>query len=206
MAGTRSGAMFVMSGPSGSGKSTLARRLLESIPGLSFSVSYTTRPRREGEKDGIDYHFVDDATFDRMAAEGAFLEWARVHDRRYGTGRAVTREALARVDLLLDVDVQGATQIRQADVDMVSIFILPPDYETLEQRLRGRQSEAEAELEGRLAVARQELEEYRHYDYLVVNDDLGRAFVEIDAIVRAERRRRERCSVDAERVLGTLPR
>ncbi|ANM29041.1 hypothetical protein ABI59_04705 [Acidobacteria bacterium Mor1] len=198
--------MFVMSGPSGSGKSTLARRLLESIPGLSFSVSFTTRARREGEKNEVDYHFVDDATFDRMVDEGAFLEWARVHDRRYGTGRAVTREALNKADLLLDVDVQGAEQIREADVDMVSIFILPPDYETLEQRLRGRQSEAAAQLEGRLAVARQELEEYRHYDYLVINDDLGRAFVEIDAIVRAERRRRERCAGDAERVLGTLPR
>ena len=136
------GTLFVISAPSGTGKSTLARRLLESVGELRFSVSYTTRPRRPGEESGREYHFVDDARFDAMTASGAFLEWARVFGHRYGTGREATEAALgAGTDLLLDIDVQGARQVRASGLDCVSIFVLPPDFATLEERLVRRGSD-----------------------------------------------------------------
>src|SRR5580765_6758354 len=136
------GTLFVISAPSGTGKSTLARRLTESVPGLQFSVSFTTRPRRAGEGNGREYEFVDDARFDAMAAAGGFLEWARVFDHKYGTGRGATEAVLAAgTSLLLDIDVQGARQVKASGLDAVSVFILPPDYGALEQRLKRRGSE-----------------------------------------------------------------
>src|SRR5262249_40999864 len=136
------GTLFVISAPSGTGKSTLARRLVAELPALLFSVSYTTRPRRTGEDNGREYHFVDDAGFDAMIAGNGFLEWARVFDRRYGTGREATAAALAAGEsLLLDIDVQGARQVKASGLDAVSIFILPPDFAALKERLLGRGSE-----------------------------------------------------------------
>jgi guanylate kinase len=199
--------LFVLSAPSGTGKSSLCRRLIEEVPGLAFSVSYTTRHRRAGEENGKQYWFVDDERFDAMVAEDAFLEWAEVFGRRYGTGRAATAEALSGGrDLLLDIDVQGARQVRQDDADAVSVFLLPPDFATLEGRLRSRQSEAEGEVARRLALAGLEAEEFAHYDYVVINDDLERATADLAAIVRAERCRTGRRRGQAASILATFPR
>lgn len=204
--GSRHGILFVVSAPSGAGKSTLVRRLVEQIDGLGFSVSYTTRPIREGEQEGQAYHFVDDAHFDAMVADGEFLEWAGVFDCRYGTGRSATERALAAGrDLLLDIDVQGAEQVRQARPGAVSIFLLPPDYPTLEARLRDRRSEDGEQRELRLSQARREAEQYSRYDYLVVNDDVEGAVRALTSIVEAERHRVECRKADAERILSTFP-
>jgi guanylate kinase len=201
-----SGILFVLSAPSGTGKSSLAERLVREVPDLAFSVSYTTRRRRSGEEDGREYHFVDDRTFDAMVSAGEFLEWARVYDRRYGTGRAATERALGEGrDLLLDIDVQGARQVRARGAGAVSIFLLPPDFATLEKRLRERASDAPEDVEQRLAVARSEAEEYRHYDYLVLNEDLDPAVRSVASIVRAERSRVSRNLDAGERIVRTFP-
>lgn len=201
------GILFVLSAPSGTGKSSLCRRLLEQVDALDFSVSYTTRHRRPGEEHGRQYYFVDDARFDAMVAEDAFLEWADVFGERYGTGKEATRKTLeSGRDLLLDIDVQGARQVRARGENAVSIFMLPPDYGTLESRLRARRSEDDAQVRGRLAVARGEAAEYRDYDYLVVNDELERAASDLVSIVRAERRRVTRCDPEAGRILESFPR
>jgi guanylate kinase len=203
---TPRGVLFVLSAPSGTGKSSLCRRLIEEVPGLQFSVSFTTRRRRAGEENGKQYWFVDDGRFDAMVAEDAFLEWAQVFGHRYGTGRAATAHALAGGrDLLLDIDVQGARQVSEAGEDAISVFLLPPDFTTLEGRLRSRRSEDEGEVGRRLALAGAEAEEFAHYDYLVVNDDLERATADLAAIVRAERLRTARRSADAARILATFP-
>lgn len=200
------GILFVVSAPSGTGKSTLARRLLDGVSGLEFSVSFTTRAKRAGETEGKEYRFVDDRTFDAMAAEGAFLEWAVVFGARYGTGRRATEEALdAGRDLLLDIDVQGARQIRESGARAVSIYVLPPDFATLESRLRLRASESEGDLRERLAAARAEAEEYVHYDYVVINEDIERATRELRAIVRAERARTVRRRPAVATILETFP-
>jgi guanylate kinase len=201
------GVLFVLSAPSGTGKSSLCRRLIEEVPGLAFSVSYTTRHRRAGEENGKQYWFVDDDRFDAMMAENAFLEWAEVFGHRYGTGWAATTEALrAGQDLLLDIDVQGARQVREGKEDTVSVFLLPPDFATLAARLRSRRSEPEGEVARRLALAGREAREFADYDYLVINDDLERATADLAAIVRAERRRTGRCRAEAARILESFPR
>lgn len=200
------GILFVVSAPSGTGKSTLTRRLLDGVPGLEFSVSYTTRAKRPGETDGREYHFVDDAAFERMSEAGEFLEWAVVFGHRYGTGRIGTEEILAAGrDLLLDIDVQGAGQVRTGGVESVSVFVLPPDYATLESRLHFRGSESETEIHRRLSQARAEADEFRHYDYVVVNDDVERATKEIRSIVRAERARTDRRRAYVRKILETFP-
>ncbi len=202
----RRGTLFVISAPSGSGKSSLARGLLRAVPGLEFSVSHTTRPRRPGEEDGREYHFVDEAAFDAMAAGGGFLEWARVFGHRYGTGRVAVNRALeAGRDLLLDIDVQGARQVRESGMPSVSIFVLPPSFSDLEARLRSRGSEDEDELHRRLAQARREAEEFRSYDYLVINDRLERCVEDLRSVVTAERRRVSRAEGEAGRILATFP-
>jgi guanylate kinase len=204
--GRRPGILFVVSAPSGSGKSTLLRRLVGEVEGLEFSVSFTTRPIREGERDGRAYHFVDEATFDAMVAGDDFLEWARVFDCRYGTGRRATEQALAAGrDLVLDIDVQGAEQVRRHGGGPVSIFLLPPDYPTLQARLRDRRSEDREQRKIRLSQARREAEQYTRYDYLVVNDDVDGAVEALKCIVEAERLRVRCRRADAERILATFP-
>jgi guanylate kinase len=200
------GTLFVISAPSGTGKSTLARRLTESVPGLHFSVSFTTRPRRAGEENGREYEFVDDARFDAMAAAGGFLEWARVFDHKYGTGRAATEGLLAAgTSLLLDIDVQGARQVKASGLDAVSVFILPPDYGALEQRLKRRGSEDAKALSLRLGAARLEAMEYDRFDYVVVNADLEEAASELASIVRAEAARAARRRNRVNEILSTFP-
>jgi len=196
----------VISAPSGTGKSTLVRRLVDESDGLAFSVSYTTRPKRTGERDGREYHFVDDRRFDSLVSNGDLLEWAWVYERRYGTGRAETDSALAAgVDLVLDLDVQGAKQVRESGIPSVGVFVLPPDFGSLRERLRGRGSDSEEQISRRLDLARVEAAEFVHYDYLLVNDDLDRAARELRAIVDAERLRVGRRAEAARTVLETFP-
>lgn len=182
----------MISAPSGSGKSTLVKRLMASVPGLVFSVSYTTRPRRSGEKQGKDYFFVTRARFKRMVAAGAFLEWAEVHGHCYGTSRQQVRRAQkAGKDVLLDIDVQGHEQVRRRLPDAVSIFLLPPSYRELQRRLRRRHSDAQEVISRRLWNARREIRRWREYDYLVVNDRLPGALRKLRAVVEATRARRQ---------------
>jgi guanylate kinase len=202
--------LLILSSPSGAGKTTLTRRLEAKFPELEFSVSHTTRTPRSGEVDGRDYHFVDRARFQAKVAEGAFLEWAEVHDNLYGTSIAEIDRARARTGctgMIFDIDYQGARQIRAKVADVVGIFILPPSMDELIKRLRGRASETEEIVTRRFNVAKREIEHYGLFDYLVVNDTLDRAFAELEGIITAERTRRSRRAPLAEALLrsGRLP-
>jgi len=178
----------VISAPSGVGKTTLCRRLLERISGISFSVSYTTRNPRQGEFDGIDYHFVTQDRFEEMVSADAFLEWARVYGNFYGTSKS---EVLSRLglgeDVLLDIDVQGARQVRRLFPEAILIFLLPPSWSVLEARLKGRGSEDSSRLKLRMANAKSEMEAVHEYDFAVINDDLSRATEDLKSIVIAQR-------------------
>jgi guanylate kinase len=200
------GILFVISAPSGTGKTTVARRVQRELGDLDWSVSYTTREPRPGELDGREYSFIDMERFVAMEAAGAFLESAEVFGNRYGTGLAETREKLAQGrDLLLEIDVQGAARVRLGPVEAVSVMLLPPDFATLEARLRGRGSEAAEQRANRLAQARIEAQEYRHFNYMVINDELDRAVERVASIVRTERCRVERCVTLAESILAGFP-
>ncbi|MBN2205959.1 MAG: guanylate kinase [Candidatus Aminicenantes bacterium] len=182
--------IFVVSGPSGCGKSTLIGRVLARRRDLRFSVSHTTRARRKGERAGRDYFFVDPAAFERMAARGRFAEWAVVHGHRYGTSKAEVEVKGRGGDVVLDVDVQGARSIRALYKDAVTVFVLPPRPAVLRRRLIARGLDAPDAIRARLANARREIERYREFDYLVVNDDLERAAAELEAIIVGQRCRR----------------
>ncbi|MCA9514213.1 MAG: guanylate kinase [Myxococcales bacterium] len=196
------GLLIVMTGPSGVGKSTVLRGLLGSDARLALSVSHTTRPPRPGEREGVDYYYVDDDTFGAMVAAEAFAEWAPVHARRYGTSKAeIARLRAAGRDIVLDIDVQGAEQLRSVYPDAVSIFILPPSITALEARLRGRKTEDEAQLAIRLARSEAEIACAGTYHYLIVNDDVAQAVADFAAIIRAERRRCHRQLPLMERLL-----
>lgn len=187
----RHGLLFVVSAPSGTGKTTLVERLVEVVPNLAMSRSYTSRPPRPGEVDGVDYHFISRDRFEAMQRAGEFLEWADVFGNLYGTSAADTARVLASGrDLVLVIDVQGARQVRAKNVPATSIFVLPPSPEVLEHRLRGRSKDPATAIRRRLAVARQEVEAYVEYDYLVINDDVDAAVDRLRAIVVAERSRR----------------
>ena len=185
----RRGVLVIVSSPSGAGKTTLTHRLLDEFDNLDFSISYTTRPRRPGEEDGRHYHFVDDATFDRMAADGEFAEHARVHDNRYGTARAPVEASLAAGrDMIFDVDWQGGGALERAwPDDALKIFILPPDLDTLAERLRRRATDAADVIDRRLAKAIDELRHYSEYQHLIVNDDLDRAYQVLRALYLTRR-------------------
>ncbi len=190
----RRGLMFVLSSPSGAGKTTLSRMLVAETPALQMSVSATTRPMRPGEVEGSDYYFVSQDRFDAMVEKGDLLEWAIVFDNRYGTPRAPVEAALAAGhDVLFDIDWQGTQQLRsRSPNDVVSVFILPPSAEALEQRLHTRAQDFEDVIRGRMKKAGDEMSHFDAYDYIVVNDNIGVAFEAIKSILRAEQLKRER--------------
>jgi guanylate kinase len=199
------GILFVISSPSGGGKGTLIRRLLDTVQGVSYSVSWTTREARPGEIDGVSYHFVAPDEFIRMRDAGGFLEWAVVHGHLYGTARGVVAQELSEGhDIVLEIDVQGAGVVRAVMDSVVSVFILPPSFEVLRARLTARMTERPEELELRLRNARTEVEQYRHFDYVIINDEIERAAQQLASIVYAERARRERQEWIARRVLATF--
>jgi guanylate kinase len=190
----RRGLMFVLSSPSGAGKTTLSRMLVAETPALQMSVSATTRPMRPGEIEGKDYYFVNQDRFDAMIAKGELLEWANVFDNRYGTPRAPVEAALsAGQDVLFDIDWQGTQQLRsRSPNDVVSVFILPPSVQALEQRLHNRAQDSDDVIRGRMKKAGDEMSHFDAYDYIVVNDNIGIAFEAVKSILRAEQLKRER--------------
>jgi len=199
------GNVFVLSAPSGTGKSTLAKQLVKEVADLNFSVSFTTRRPRPGEVDGKDYFFVDDATFDAMVAEDGFVEWVRVYERRYGTGKAWIHEKLqSGMDILLDIESQGARLVHEAIPDAVMVFLLPPSSAELSARLRGRGDESEEQVRIRLDYARHELAQFQGYDYLVVNDTVEQAYRRLASIILATRCRRERMTSTAQQILDSF--
>jgi guanylate kinase len=185
----RRGLMMVLSSPSGAGKTTLSRLLLRSDRKVDLSISVTTRPKRGGEINGRDYHFIDRARFDAMVARGELLEWAEVFGHRYGTPRKPVIEALqAGRDVLFDIDWQGTQQLREtAPTDLVSVFILPPTAKELERRLKRRAQDSKTVIESRMAKASDEMSHWAEYDYVIVNRDRRKAFAELRAILAAER-------------------
>lgn len=186
------GTLFVVSSPSGGGKGSIIRRVLDvvRVPNLSYSVSYTTRAPRNGEVEGREYFFVNRNIFEEMIAAGDFLEWANVHGNLYGTAkRQVLEETANGVDIILEVDVQGAASVRKLLVDSISVFILPPSYEVLRERLIARGTDSREELEVRLRNAPQELSQYSAFDYVILNDRLDRAAAQLASIIDAERAR-----------------
>lgn len=181
------GQLIVLSGPSGVGKSTVIAELLHERPNTYFSVSYTTRKPRVGEADGVNYNFVSTETFEAMIAREEFLEYARYVDHYYGTSLRLINDKLeSGMDVILDIEVQGAARVRKKCPDAVLIFIIPPSFEELSRRLHGRQTEQEDVIEGRLKKAREEFREVHNYDYLVVNDKVSDAAAQISAILIAE--------------------
>jgi guanylate kinase len=190
----RRGLMFILSSPSGTGKTTIARKLLAEVEGIGMSVSVTTRPMRPGEVDGVDYHFVDQGRFDAMVTAGDFLEWAKVFGNSYGTPKAQIKAGLkAGQDFLFDIDWQGTQQLYQRmEVDVVRVFLLPPSIEELEHRLRGRGTDSEQVIQGRMNRARSEISHWDGYDYVVVNDDIEACYDKVRTILEAERMKRAR--------------
>lgn len=185
---SKKGRLFVITAPSGAGKTSLIDALTRADPTLKLSISYTTRAPRPGEKNGVDYHFVDDATFLAMRSRGDFLESAEVHGHRYGTSRRIITEALARgEDMLLEIDWQGARQVRRIYADCVGIFILPPSVEELEKRMRSRAQDSEEVIRRRLANAREELAHAAEFEYRIINKDFDSARQELARVIAVER-------------------
>jgi guanylate kinase len=200
------GMLFVVSSPSGGGKGTLIQRALKSVANLSYSISYTTREPRDGELDGREYHFVSVEEFQRLIGAGEFLEWATVFGNLYGTGRTQIKKELAEGrDLILELDVQGAASLRELANGTISIFIIPPSFRVLSERLNSRGTESKEELEIRLNNSRHEMEQYSKFDYVIVNDDINQASAELASIISAERARRKQREAIAREVLATFP-
>ena len=202
---TGRGLLFIVSAPSGAGKTTLVERLVEQIPRLRMSRSYTSRAARAGETDGVDYNFVSRPRFEAMIAAGDFLEWAPVFGNLYGTCASETDALLeSGEDVVLVIDVQGARKVRARGVATTTVFVMPPSFDVLEQRLRGRSKDTEAEIQRRLQVARDEVAAFTEYDYVVVNDELPAAVDRLRSIVIAERARQARMRQSAETIVRTF--
>jgi guanylate kinase len=200
----RSPLLLIVSSPSGAGKTTLTNALRARVSGVNFSVSHTTRKPRASEQHGREYYFVDREEFQRLIEADAFLEWALVHGNFYGTSRNEVERAGGCRALLFDVDYQGARQIRCAEPDAVTVFILPPDMPTLERRLRGRASEDETAVQRRFQAAKDEIAHYGFFDYVLVNDDLERAIQQLIGVLLAEECRRKRGAPRAEQLLNDV--
>lgn len=181
--------LFVVSGPSGSGKSTLIRKVRRALPDLEFSISHTTREPRPSEKNGREYHFVSERMFERMVRAGRFVEWARVHGHLYGTSKAEIERKSRRHDVILDIDVQGAGEIRRKIPAAVQIFIMPPVFAELRRRLRRRKEDSPEAIARRLRDAAGEVRAFAGFDYVVVNDKLGKAAGELESVIVAARHR-----------------
>jgi guanylate kinase len=205
MSSSRRGLLFIVSAPSGTGKTTLVERLVQLVPGLRLSRSYTSRAARSGEQDGIDYNFISRQRFEVMVRNGDFLEWADVFGNYYGTAAADTDAALAGGDdVVLVIDVQGARQVRSRGIETVGIFVLPPSSTTLEQRLRGRSQDSEEQIRRRLEVACREVTEFEQYEYVVINDEVDTAVDRLRAIVLAERSRVRPMRQASEAIIDTF--
>jgi guanylate kinase len=188
-----SGQLYVITGPSGVGKSTIIRRLRNEVPGLGYSVSHTSRKPRKKETDGVNYHFVDRETFEKMIGEEAFVEWAEVYHDLYGTSfSSLQSQTDQGLDVVMDLDSQGAKNIKKSFADSILIYILPPSLEELEKRLRGRASDDEAEIKERLEKARREIENCVEYDYIIFNENLDKTLEEVASVILSERSRRSR--------------
>ena len=195
------GTLFIISAPSGAGKTSLVRSLLDSIPGIQVSVSHTTRDKRPGEVDGTDYHFIDEETFTRMVGNHQFLEFAIVFDHHYGTAEESVRKQLNKgVDVILEIDWQGARKVRNVFPNAVSIFVLPPSRAALEERLTARAQDDAEVIERRMRDAVREMSHYGEFDYLLVNDDFDITLAELKSVIVAQRLRMQRQS----RIFGDL--
>ena len=199
------GLLFIVSAPSGTGKTTLVEKLVQMLPNLRMSRSYTSRPARNGERNGVDYHFITREDFQRRINAAEFLEWADVFGNYYGTSVADVEQMLgAGQDVVLVIDVQGARQVKARGVDHTAIFVMPPSFDVLEQRLRGRSKDTEEQMQRRLDTARSEASSYIDYDYVVVNDDLDPTVVRLQEIIAAERSRTHRMKPVAEGIIKTF--
>ena len=205
MLNKRRGQLFVVSAPSGTGKTTVVERLVQIVPDLALSRSYTSRTARHGETNGVDYNFVTRSRFEEMIAAEEFLEWADVFGNLYGTCATDTERFLTEgQDLVLVIDVQGARQVRERYRGTVGVFVMPPSYAVLEQRLRGRSKDAEAAMQRRLSTARNEVAAFVEYDYVIVNDELEACVDRLRAIVLAERAKLNAVRVEAEEIVETF--
>jgi guanylate kinase len=205
MSSSGQGLRFIVSAPSGAGKTTLVERLVEEVPNLTMSRSYTSRPARQGETDGVDYNFVTRPRFEGMIAGGEFLEWADVFGNLYGTSSGDTARILeSGNDVVLVIDVQGARRVRRGGTDAIAIFVMPPSFGALEERLRSRSKDSEDAIQRRLKVARDEVAAFAEYDYLVINDELALAVDRLRGIVVAERSRLKSMRDEAERIVATF--
>ena len=205
MSSKRRGLLFIVSAPSGTGKTTLVERLVQMLPNLRMSRSYTSRQARAGERAGVDYNFISRDQFEALIKDDAFLEWADVFGNLYGTALADVQALLDQgQDVVLVIDVNGARQVKKRDVDHTAIFVMPPSFQALEQRLRGRSKDTEEQMQRRLSTARAEASSYDDYDYVVVNDDLDACVNAMRSIILAERVRRERMRRKADAILKTF--
>jgi guanylate kinase len=205
MSNSQRGLLFIVSAPSGTGKTTLVERLVQVLPNLRMSRSYTSRVARHGERNRVDYNFITREDFQQRIARGEFLEWADVFGNYYGTCGADVERCLAEgQDVVLVIDVQGARQVKARRVDHTAIFVLPPSFEVLEQRLRGRSKDTEQQMQRRLATSRAEAASYVDYDYVVVNDSLEPTVVRLREIIAAERSRTHRMAPVAEAIIKTF--
>jgi guanylate kinase len=205
MSSNARGLLFIVSAPSGAGKTTLVERLVEQMPNLKMSRSYTSRPMREGENDGVDYNFVSRRRFEAMIAAGEFLEWADVFGNLYGTCANDTERLLAGgIDVVLVIDVQGARKVRACGVETTTVFVMPPSFEELEQRLRRRSKDSEEAIQRRLEMARAEVAAFADYDYVVINDELTAAVDRLRSIVAAKRATLPRMWENAKTIVRTF--